>query len=87
MAVSSKPSVTAVQVGEYAYFIHNNIPCKAKVLKTISEVTDINADNTAEEVINYFCEAFTEPIRSTRVYASESALKTAVDALIDALDP
>ena len=86
MAVSGKPAVTTVQVGANAYFMYNNLPRKAKVIKTVSEVTDANNDNTAEEVINYYCEGYSEPIKSTKVYASGSALATVIDDAITALD-
>lgn len=87
MAVTNTPSVTSIQVGATVYFIENNIPVKGEVSGTISQVTDVNSDNTAEEVVTYeLVGKGNVPYDSSRLYASGSALKTAFDSAVDALD-
>jgi len=87
MAVTNKPSVSSIQVGATVYFIENNLPAKGEVSGTISQVTDVNSDDTAEEVVTYeLVGKGNIPYSSSRLYASGSALKTAFGSLVDALD-
>ncbi len=87
MAVTGQPTATSIQVGATVYFIENNIPVKGEVSGTISQVTDVNTDNTAEVVVTYeLVGKGNTPYNSSRLYASGSALKTAFGSLVDALD-
>ncbi len=85
MPITNKPTVTALQVGATAYFIYNNVPQSAKVLKTVSEVTDVNNDSTAEESVLYFLEGYTEPFHSSRLFTSKTNLKTDITSIADSL--
>lgn len=90
MPVTGKPSVTANQVGATVYFIspYTNRPAKDTVLSTSSIVTDKNTDNTGEQEDTYYLTNYGNlPFPASKLYASESALKTAMDSLMDALDP
>jgi len=85
MAITNKPSVTTLQVGATAYFMSNNAPQSAKVIKTISEVTDLNDDNTAEETVLYFLEGFSEPFVSSKLFSSKTNLKNNLTTAADSL--
>lgn len=85
MALTNQPPVTDLQVGAYAYFVENNIPKKALVEKTESIVTDTDGDDEAEVVVIYYLSGYTKPFASEGLYSSKGNLKTALDALCDAL--
>lgn len=85
MPITNKPSVTSLQVGEKAYFVYNNVPKSANVLKTVSEVTDLNDDGIAEEVIYYYLEGFNEPFLDSRLFSSKTNLKTNLESSADSL--
>lgn len=52
MALSNKPAVTNLQVGDFGWFIYNNSPVKAKVIKTISDISNPNNDSTGYKLIH-----------------------------------
>ncbi|MBS1513862.1 MAG: hypothetical protein JSS63_02445 [Bacteroidetes bacterium] len=85
MPITNKPSVTALQVGATAYFVYNNVPQSAKILKTVSEVTDSDNNGTAEEVVFYYLEGYLEPFTSSRLYSSKGSLKTSLESSADSL--
>lgn len=85
MAITNKPSVTSLQVGATAFFISNNAPQSAKITKTVSEVTDADNNDTAEETVTYYLEGFTEPFPSSRLFSSKTNLKNHLDSASDSL--
>lgn len=85
MPITNKPTVTALQVGATAYFVYNNLPQSAKVLKSVSEVTDLDNNDTAEESVFYYLEGYTEPFHSTRLFSSKANLKTNLNSSADTL--
>jgi len=78
MALSNKPASTSLQVGDYGWFIYNNTPVKAKVLKTISDVSNPNEDTTGVQLNSYYFEGYSERFMSSQVYSSKSALTGAI---------
>ena len=85
MPITNKPSVTPLQVGATAYFVYNNLPQSAKVIKTISEITDQDDNGTAEERVTYYLEGYTEAFHSSRLFSSKSTLKTDLNTTADSL--
>lgn len=85
MPITNKPSVTALQVGAKAYFVYNNVPQSATVVKTVSEVTDINNDGTAEETVQYYLEGYNEPFASSKLFTSKANLKSQLTNTADSL--
>lgn len=84
MAVTNKPSVTTYQVGDEVFFMENNVPASALVTKTISEVTDVDSNNTAEEVVKYFLAGRgAVAFAGNKLFASGADL---LDNLSDAID-
>lgn len=78
MALSNKPAVTSLQVGDFGWFIYNNSPVKAKVIKTISDMSNPNNDSSGVQINSYYFEGYSELFISTQVYSSKSALTTAI---------
>ena len=85
MPITNKPSVTPLQVGATAYFVYNNTPRSAKVIKTVSEITDQDDNGTAEERVTYYLEGYTEAFHSSRLFSSKSTLKTDLNTTADSL--
>jgi hypothetical protein len=85
MPITNKPTVTPLQVGATAFFVYNNIPKSAKVLRTVSEVTDLDENGTAEETVVYYLEGYTEPFEAGKLFTSKSTLKTHLDSAADSL--
>lgn len=85
MPITNKPSVTPLQVGATAYFVYNNTPRSAKVIKTVSEVTDADENTTAEERVFYFLEGYTEPFESSVLYSAKVDLKNNLGSAADSL--
>lgn len=86
MPVSNKPSVTTFQVGQTVYFIENNIPRTDTVKESVSTVTDVNNDNTGEQVDLYkLTNQGNKIFESSELFSSKSAIKTDFDSDVDAL--
>lgn len=86
MAVTSQPQPTGFQIGDACYYVEGNIPIKGEVADSITVVTDVDSNNTAEVVTTYqLVGKGVQEYASARLYASKAALKTAFDALVDAL--
>lgn len=87
MAVTSQPQPTGFQIGDTCYYVEGNIPVKGEIKDSITVVTDTDNNSTAEVVTTYqLVGKGVQEYASARLYASGSALKTAFDALVDALD-
>ncbi|MBN8570455.1 MAG: hypothetical protein J0M18_12565 [Ignavibacteria bacterium] len=80
MALSNKPASTSLQVGNYGWFIYNNSPVKAKILKTISDVSNPNNDTSGVQNNFFYFEGYTEKFSSSQVYSSKSELTSAITA-------
>jgi hypothetical protein len=78
MPLSNKPVPTSLQVGEFGWFIYNNVPAKAKIIKTVSDVSNPNNDSNGIQINSYFFEGYTGKFSSSQVYASKSLLTSAV---------
>jgi len=85
MPITNKPTVTPLQVGATAYFVYNNSPQSAVIVKTVSEVTDIDENGTAEEAVFYYLSGYTEAFESSRLFANKTNLKTHLDGVSDSL--
>ena len=79
-------STTSLQVGSRVYFIEGNVPATDTIAKIESDLSDNNADASAEQVNKYYLTTKGNKVyTSSQLYASKSAAKTAVDAAFDAL--
>lgn len=78
MALSNKPAVTSLQVGDFGWFIYNNVPVKAKVVKTVSDVSNPNDDSNGVQINTYYFEGYSEKFPSSKIYVSKSALTGAL---------
>lgn len=74
MALTSKPTPTLTQVGQYAYFIRRNVPQKAKVIATTTEVANPNNDNAGVVTHFYYLEGFNEKFAAADVFDSAEGL-------------
>lgn len=80
MALSNKPSTTSLQVGSYGWFIHNDVPVKAVIIKTVSDVSNPNNDSTGVQQNYYYFEGYSEKYHSSRVYSSKDSITAALTA-------
>ncbi len=87
MALSGKPTPTGIQVGTDAYFIHNNIPQKAKVIGTSSEITNPSEDSVGVAKINYYLEGYPKLFKSTEIFPDGYDLIVYLGSLIDIIIP
>jgi hypothetical protein len=77
MALANKPATTSLQVGGFGWFIYNNAPVKAKIVKTISDVSNPNNDSSGVQTNSYYFEGYVEKFSSSQVYDSKSAIVAA----------
>lgn len=80
MALSNKPASTSLQVGDFGWFIYNNVPVKAKIVKTISDVINPDNNNTGIQINSYYFEGYSEKFASSQIYTSKSELTSAVSS-------
>jgi len=85
MALTGKPAATGIQVGSDAYFMYNNIPQTAKVVRTSSEVTNPNSDNNGITKVVYYLEGLTKSFEASDLFSSPEALITSLASIL-ALD-
>ncbi len=78
MALSNKPASTSLQVGDYGWFIYNNAPVKAKIVKTISDVSNPDNNTSGIQTNTYYFDGYPEKFTSSQIYTSKSALTTAL---------
>ena len=86
MPVSGQPTATTYQVGDEVYYIENNVPALGEVSKTITEITDVDSNNTAEVTTRYqLVGKGTVLYNEDKLFATANDLKTYFDDLVDAL--
>ena len=86
MPVSGQPTATTYQVGDEVYYIENNVPALGEVSKTLTEITDVDSNNTAEVTTRYqLVDKGTVLYSEDKLFATANDLKTYLQDLIDAL--
>ena len=86
MPVSGQPTATTYQVGDEVYYIENNVPALGEVSKTLTEITDVDSNNTAEVTTRYqLVDKGTVLYSEDKLFATVNDLKTYLQDLIDAL--
>lgn len=86
MPVSGQPTATTYQVGDEVYYIENNVPALGEVSKTLTEITDVDSNNTAEVTTRYqLVGKGTVLYNEDKLFAAANDLKTYFDDLVDAL--
>lgn len=74
MALSGKPAPTGIQVGIDVYFIYNNVPQKAKVVGTSSEVTNPNGDSVGKTKVIYSLEGYNKGFTTEEIFPTPVGL-------------
>ena len=86
MSVSGQPTATTYQVGDEVYYMENNVPALGEVSKTLTEITDVDSNNTAEVTTRYqLVDKGTVLYSEDKLFATVNDLKTYLQDLIDAL--
>ena len=86
MALTGKPTASAIQVGATAYSIYNNAPIEAAVTRTFTTTVESSTPGTATETLEYELAGFPNiKFPSASVNASVSDLKTDFEASADSL--
>jgi len=80
MALANKPAITALQVGNFVWFMYNSVPVKAKIIKTISDVSNPNDDSSGVQSNSYYLEGYYELYPSSKLYSTRDAFIAATTA-------
>lgn len=86
MPITNQPQPSTYQVGDTVYLLENSIPISAIITNTLTTVTDIDSNGTAEVSTLYQLEdRGSQLFPESKLYDTKSHFKTAINALIDAL--